>query len=383
MFTRILLLALLLPVGRAEAVPALFFDGTLTYTQSTGIVALDAGITATEGLSSPVGAGIQLAFTARFASITPGPVILASLDPVSATSGIEVVDGSSATLLAGDLTASGMGGPLDSDLGLLAAEIHPTGGLLFSDFGGPITLFASIHDLSPAFGATLFDADFSGDVDGRIAAAIPEPATGLLLLAGLPLLFLANRLRATTMLRTLLLALLLLPAGRAAAAITYPALDIDTFAGDVGLAHGPSGALTMDATAYQVLLNPATPVVPSPLLPSLFSLLVTGTSGTLTVGTPGSELLTATFDNFQETAVTLLGITSHTFTADLAYTGGTYAGNLTTGRIEGAIQSGGPITARIGPVTNPFDTTSVPEPTSLLLLGSTSLLLLARRRTHR
>jgi len=378
----LLLLALLLPFARAEALPALFFDGTLAYSQASQLLTLSAPITATEGLSLPLGAGSEFHFIARFASLTTAGAILATLDPVAATPGVEVVDGGGTALLLGDLGTAALGGGAGSDLGILAAQFHPTAGALRGNFGDQASLFALTLNLSTPFSPTLFETDFSGAVDGRIQAVVPEPATGLLLLLGLPLLLFATPYRTTAMRRSLFfLALLLLPAGPAGAALTYPALDLDTFAGDAGYVNSGGGAISLDGTAYELLTTPATPVA---IAHVPFSLVANGTSGTLAVGAPGSELLTATFDNFHDTILTLLGHTNHTFTADLAYTGGTYAGILTTGRIEGVVQPGGAFTARLGalsPLVPAMGT--VPEPTSLLLLGSATCLFLARRRLFR
>ncbi|NCO58524.1 MAG: hypothetical protein GW870_10180, partial [Deltaproteobacteria bacterium] len=60
----LLLLALLLPFARAEAVAALWFDGTLAYRQATGLVTVSAPVTAAEGLSLPLGTGSEFHFTA-------------------------------------------------------------------------------------------------------------------------------------------------------------------------------------------------------------------------------------------------------------------------------------------------------------------------------
>ena len=184
----LLLLALLLPFARAEALPALFFDGTLAYSQASQLLTLSAPITATEGLSLPLGAGSEFHFIARFASLTTAGAILATLDPVAATPGVEVVDGGGTALLLGDLGTAALGGGAGSDLGILAAQFHPTAGALRGNFGDQASLFALTLNLSTPFSPTLFETDFSGAVDGRIQAVVPEPATGLLLLLGLPLL---------------------------------------------------------------------------------------------------------------------------------------------------------------------------------------------------
>lgn len=113
----------------------------------------------------------------------------------------------------------------------------------------------------------------------------------------------------------------------------------------------------------------------------LFNLTSTGTydstngglfSGTFTIG----GLLSGSFTNLAVSApATIFGITSSSFGGDLFYTGGSLAGSLTTGRIEGTF-NGDNLKAKVGAVS------VVPVPAAVWLFGSGLLGLVgvARRK---
>jgi len=401
MLTRLLLLTLLLPCGRAEALPALFFDGGIHYTQATREVTIDGDIGLTHDLPLPATLpGSRFHLTSRFASLTPGPVIVATFDPAPGGPGVSIVDGAGTTLLLGDLTNMELAGPTGWDLGRLITDITPTGGSVAENFTDPSPLFALALNLTTPFGAQMFDADFDGAVSGRIQsvahsaalqqAAIPEPTTALLFLAGLPLLLLATRFRGIAMLRTLLLLALLLPATHATAYVAYPRLLFGDFGADTGFtythpADNPfsNNGIQIEAHAYRITFADFSNENLTPNLPFALTANMAG-DGTLTVG----EDLTATVSNgsILSSSGTLL-----LYTADLTYTGGAYAAGIIGGTLEASLadyrSSGGIVHAggELGPIaaTAPVAGAMVPEPTSLLLLGSAACLLLARRRMHR
>lgn len=403
MLTRtLLLLALLLPLGRAEAMPALFFDGAIRYTQATGAVVVEGDIALTQELPLPtLLPGSRFLLNARFASLTPGPVLIAALDPAPDRPGVLVADIDGTTLLTGDLTAAELAGPAGWDFGRLMGEITPTGGTVAAEFTAPSPLFALSLNLTTPFSAQMFDADFSGRVNGRIITlattsqavnAVPEPTTALLFSAGLFLLFVATRSRGFPMLRALLLVALLLPAGRATGAILpYPHLlfgDLDaatgmTFIHDPAAPWLPATGMQIEAHTFRIDYADAH-ILNLPWSPFLLTADAAGANGTLTIGAGGSEL-TATVSN--GVISTFYDGTPFLYAADLTYTGGTYAAGLAGGQLEviltdwrssdGLIHVGG----NLGAINDAaaVAAASVPEPTSLLLLGSCALLLLARR----
>ncbi len=401
MFTRLLLLALLLPLGRAEAMPALFFDGAIRYTQATGEVVVEGDIAHTLELPLPATLpGSSFLLHARFASLTTGEAIIATLGPALDGPGVLVADSDGTTLLVADLTTAELAGPAGWDFGRLLGEITPTGGTVAQGFTDPSPLFALSLNLTTPFGAQMFDADFSGRVNGRILAlaaaphpvnAVPEPTTALLFSAGLLLLFVTTRSRGMTMLRALLLVALLLPAGHAAGTILpYPQLYLADFGTDTGFTYlrdpsapwlSPTG-VQIEAHVEHIAYADASRLN-LPLSPLLLTADATGANGTLTIGAGGSEL-TATVSN--GVISTFFDGTPYLYSADLAYTGGTYAAGLAGGQLEVILsdyRSSGDIIhvgGNLGAINDAAAVAAVPEPTSLLLLGSCSLLLLARRR---
>ncbi len=407
MFTRILLLALLLPLGHAEAMPALFFDGAIRFTQATGEVVVEGDIARTQELPLPaLLPGSTFLLNARFASLTTGPVIIATLDPIPGDPGVLVTDNDGTTLLVGDLTSAELAGPAGWDFGRLIGEITPTSGTVAQELTDPSPLFGLSLNLTTPFSAQMFNADFSGRVNGRILAlaavpqsinAVPEPTTALLFSAGLFLLFVATHSRGMTMLRALLLAAVLLPAGHAAGAILpYPQLCFADFGTDTGFTYlrdpsapwlAPTGVQIDGHVEHIEYADSSRLNLPlSPLL--LTTADATGANGTLIIGTGGSEL-TATVSN--GVISTFSDGSPYLYAADLTYTGGTYAAGLAGGQLEviltdyrssdGLIHVGGILGAINDSAA--VAAASVPEPTSLLLLGSAAALLLARRRMDR
>lgn len=163
------------------------------------------------------------------------------------------------------------------------------------------------------------------------------------------------------------------------AAVVKPQLDIQ---GGAGTVVSDGTTLTMDGLAIAIIMD-SLPNIDIP--DTIFSLDVTTATGlgSLTVGT----LLTADVSNF---SLTNLGIGFGTFSAELLYTGGSLAGSLTGGRVEGGFENASPfdfslpsaftadsLTGKIGPVT------VVPVPAAVWLFGSglLGLVSVARKRT--
>lgn len=153
--------------------------------------------------------------------------------------------------------------------------------------------------------------------------------------------------------------------------VNYPYIDVNT-----GTVSASGGSLTMQGTTDAIIFASG-PVS----LSTTFTLNATYTqpdpqsgsydfAGTLTVGSSGSPLLSASFsDLVLETAIP----GSALFSAALTYTGGSLAGSLSGGELAGAFSvtgtpdfpesfTGDTLTAKAGAV--------VPLPTSLLLLMS-------------
>ncbi len=202
MMTRLLLLTLFvsLPLPRAEALPALFFDGIVTYDHTTEILAVDGDIAHTQELPlSTILPGSHFRLRSHFTSVATSDAVVAILGPLpGSTTEVEVTDAGGVHLLLADLSSAELAGPPSWDLGRLLGEVVPMGGTVAGDFTNPSTLFALTLNLTTPFDAQMFGADFGGVASGRIQAvtsapsashAIPEPATLVLLALGLSTLF--------------------------------------------------------------------------------------------------------------------------------------------------------------------------------------------------
>ncbi len=162
------------------------------------------------------------------------------------------------------------------------------------------------------------------------------------------------------------------------AALTYPALDIQTLTGDTGITSTAT-SFTIDATAFKIILDSASSSFID--IPDQTFLLKSDTSGAGTISVNGGSSFSGSFTNL---TVYYLGGTFSTggFTADVNYLGGSLVSGLTSGRIEGgfagATYSGTPgliipfgtiftadtISAKLGQVQ------TVPVPAAVWLFGS-------------
>jgi hypothetical protein len=136
---------------------------------------------------------------------------------------------------------------------------------------------------------------------------------------------------------------LLLVSNLAQASVSFPMLDIQTMAGDTSMT-GDSSGLAIDASLIAQILdsnNNIADVTGPVFLSADFDNVMNGyayhyTNGTITIGEPGQELLTAMFDDFV--------VNSYTggyalFEADLTYTGGSLFTSAVdaNGRLEGTV----------------------------------------------
>jgi len=187
------------------------------------------------------------------------------------------------------------------------------------------------------------------------------------------------RMKVRNFLGIALIAVVGLLAGQASrASVLYPQLDIVTQGADAGVVRS-GDHLSIDATAIAIILsNTVGDILDIPDTDFTLNTAVSTGDGLLTVG----SLLTATFANF---AFTDLGSGNAAFAADLSYTGGSLAGSLTVGRLEGAFLAdttdltgdfnASIVQAKLGAV--------VPVPAAVWLFGSGLLGLvgIARRKT--
>lgn len=176
-------------------------------------------------------------------------------------------------------------------------------------------------------------------------------------------------------------AALLLLSMNVQAAVINPKLDIhDIGTGDTGITFPHGNTFDINATVFQIVTDSGLVDIAD----LDFILNSSGTyaantgaySGTLRVGDTGSEALMASFSNLMLFSNALGG----QFFADLTYTGGYLAGDLSGGRLEGSytLHADGSydgMVAKLGPV--------VPIPAAVWLFGSglIGLIAVARRKT--
>ncbi len=174
--------------------------------------------------------------------------------------------------------------------------------------------------------------------------------------------------------------------------IVFPALDIQDVTGNTGVAL-TSTALNIDATVSTILGNNSQT---SSITPATFTLTasapqipfvknypaviainpgITYFNGSFSIGYSGNlgSLLTGSFTHL---AIQDFGNGLGSIFGNITYTGGSYQGNLSVGRLEGSIM-GTAIIATLGSVS------TVPIPAAIWLFGSglLGLIGIARRKT--
>jgi len=178
-----------------HAVPTLDFIGGLAFDSTADILTIIGQI---NGVSSEFNAieaellNSSLVLSVELASVT-GNTVTNPLPPFDEVTTI-VADFNSGTgtdlqitklattwLVANVVDPVIMAGTKDRDFGDLNGEFLPTAGDLLSYFTLPSSIFALEVSLTNPFSLEMFDSDFTGDVNGSVAAiagnpsAIPEP----------------------------------------------------------------------------------------------------------------------------------------------------------------------------------------------------------------
>ncbi|MCG8668506.1 MAG: hypothetical protein MI867_03765 [Pseudomonadales bacterium] len=173
--------------------------------------------------------------------------------------------------------------------------------------------------------------------------------------------------------------------------VDFPMLDIQSGSGDTAMT-GDGSIINIDASVVALILNDENDFLemsgPFSLSAEFDSVsagyLYSFNNGSLAIGDVGSELLTATFDEF---IVSSFAGGYATYEADLTYTGGSlYQGlSISSGRLEGVVQG---LTTNV--LTGPFSSDSVvmkvgevavvPLPAGVWLLGFGLLSILGIKR---
>lgn len=192
-------LALALCAQSVYAIPALFFDGEISFDASTGELSVNSVLTATTDITpAPNLIGSSLSFMALLDNVDDShPIFTVGSFMGVRDDDLEVTDGDLNTLLTGDFNSLEMKGANGRDFGLVSGEIDATGGSLQNLFGTS-NLIALEFNLSTLFGSTMFDSSFTGRIDGRIVGQeqpVTEPAVLTLLGFSLVLMGVVRNIR--------------------------------------------------------------------------------------------------------------------------------------------------------------------------------------------
>jgi len=172
----------------AYAVPTLFFDGTISFDSASGEILVSSELVDSIDIApAPNLTGSSMNFSALLSSVdATSPYFTVGLFAGVAGDDLSIIDGDLNTLLTGEFLSLQMKGGNGRNSGLITGVIDATGGNLETEFGTS-NLIALQLNLTSSFSATMFDSDFSGDIDGRVVGEeiVPEPAVISILGLGL------------------------------------------------------------------------------------------------------------------------------------------------------------------------------------------------------
>lgn len=196
-------LALAMFASSAQAIPTLFFDGSINYNAGTGLLSVTSVLTNTTGITpAPTLLGSSLDFSASYdRTDTSNTYYTVGIFGTTAGTDLTVIDGALNTLLTGNFSELTMKGGNGFSSGLVSGILNASGGSLQNEFGigNLIALEFNLSTVSgtpTVFGAEMFNSDFTGAIDGRIEGAavnVPEPTMSALLALGLLFIGFVNK----------------------------------------------------------------------------------------------------------------------------------------------------------------------------------------------
>jgi hypothetical protein len=175
----------------ANAIPTLTFGGSLNYTASNSQLSLNGTLFSSQSIfPAPNFLSSSIQLTTTLTSTFSG----SGLTIGTFGNGTVSISDSSGSLLTGAFNLAQMGGLNGGNQGALSLIFAPTGGSLMSYFSNPSDLFALTLNLTSAFGANMFNSNFTGSGNGNITSrstpttTVSEPGLVSLLIVGLGLL---------------------------------------------------------------------------------------------------------------------------------------------------------------------------------------------------
>ncbi len=190
-------LVLAMFASSAQAIPTLFFDGSINYNASAGLLSVTSVLTNTTGITpAPALLGSSLDFSASYNSTdTSNAYYTVGIFGTTAGTDLTVIDGALNTLLTGNFSELTMKGGNQFSSGLVSGILNADGGSLQNEFGIG-NLIALEFNLSTTFGSEMCASNFTGVIDGRIEGAsvnVPEPTMSALLALGLLFIGFVNK----------------------------------------------------------------------------------------------------------------------------------------------------------------------------------------------
>ena len=194
---------LALATTSAQAVPTLYFNGTIGYDAASTRLSVISDLTGTADIFPAPPLQGTLSFDVDLISTFFGSGFnIGSFTTISGQDDITVLDANSTVLLTGNFSTLTMSGSDNSDSGTIFGDLTSTGGLLAAEYGLG-NILALQFNLNTTFNSTMFNHDFAGLIDGNIqgqnVVKAPEPPLLALLSMGALLIAFAGKKSRTSL----------------------------------------------------------------------------------------------------------------------------------------------------------------------------------------
>ncbi len=151
-----------------RAMPMIGFSADLDYSASNHVLSAQGVANSTQDLpvSFDVFVGSDIQFSSMLSSILNfGPL---SIGNFSDSGDLSIVDSGGEALLTADLSEVSLAGLVNTNTGVFEADLLVTGGSFGQHFMGSNDLFSLVFNLTTNFSSDIYDADFSGVMNGQI-----------------------------------------------------------------------------------------------------------------------------------------------------------------------------------------------------------------------
>ncbi|MDH5612113.1 MAG: PEP-CTERM sorting domain-containing protein [Gammaproteobacteria bacterium] len=203
--TGIFVVFTMMMASSVQAIPTLFFDGSINYTVDSGELQVSAALTETTDINpAPELSGSSMNFSVFFDTVETysASCFFCATSTRGSFHGatdalindLEIFDGNGNTLLTAKFLGLSLEGINGGTTGEVIGLLNATGGSLEYLFGSS-DLFALQLGLDTVFSNTMYDSNFTGMVDGNIKGnSVPEPSPLALLCLGLLMVILVRKL---------------------------------------------------------------------------------------------------------------------------------------------------------------------------------------------